>query len=71
MLSVFLDALKIPHDNGLIKEDHDLKPPTRAALQKAVKTLSAKFSADQVELYLATLYILDRATWAELAGLLE
>jgi hypothetical protein len=71
MLCAFLDALSIPHENGLIAEDHDLKPPTRAALQKGEKALSGAFAADQVELYLATLYILDRITWANLASILE
>ena len=70
MLSAFLDALKVPHDNGLIAEDHDMKPPTNAALEKAAKTLSKGFPAEEVELYLATLYVLDRVTWAGLAPLL-
>jgi len=71
MLAAFLDALAIPHENGLIAEDHDLKPPTAAALTKAAKALSAKFPADDVELYLATLYVLDRHTWAGLESVLK
>ena len=71
MLSAFLDALKIPHENGLIAEDHDMKPPSAAALKQAVSTLRDRFPADEVELYLATLYVLDRDTWAGLATLLE
>ena len=71
MLSAFLDAMNIPHEHGLIAEDHELKVPTNAALKKARKSLSDKFAADEVELYLATLYVLDRATWANLATLLE
>jgi hypothetical protein len=71
MLSAFLDALKIPHADGLIDEDHDMKPPSAASLAKAVKSLSEQFPADEVELYLATLYVLDRVTWAGLAPLLK
>ncbi len=71
MLSAFLDALKIPHADGLIDEDHDMKPPGAAALQKAAKTLFERFPVDEVELYLATLYVLDRVTWAGLAPLLK
>jgi hypothetical protein len=71
MLSAFLDALEIPHADGLIDEDHEMKPPSTANLQKAVKSLSERFPADEVELYLATLYVLDRVTWAGLASLLE
>ena len=71
MLSAFLDALNIPHTDGLIDEDHDMTPPSGATLQKAAKTLFERFPVDEVELYLATLYVLDRATWAGLAPLLK
>lgn len=71
MLTTFLDALKIPHDNGLIAEDHELKPPTAAALTKASKVLAAQFPADDVDLYLATLYVLDRITWANILSVLK
>ena len=71
MLSAFLDALKIPHVDGLITEDHDMKPPSAAALAKAAKALHDRFPPDEVELYLATLYVLDRDTWAALAPLLK
>jgi hypothetical protein len=71
MLSAFLDALKIPHADGLIDENHDMKPPSTPSLAKAVKALSERFPADEVELYLATLYVLDRVTWAELGPLLK
>ena len=70
MLSAFLDALKIPHADGLIAEDHDMKPPSAAALAKAAKVLHDRFPGEEVELYLATLYVLDRDTWAALAPLL-
>jgi hypothetical protein len=71
MLAAFLDALAIPHENGLISEDQDMKPPTAAALAKAAKALGGKFPAPDVELYLATLYILDRDTWAGILPLLK
>lgn len=71
MLSAFLDALKIPHVDGLIAEDHDMKPSTAPALAKAAKTLFDQFPRDEVELYLATLYVLDRETWAGLVTLLS
>lgn len=70
MLSAFLDALKIPHADGLIAEDHEMKPPSTATLQEAAKTLFERFPVDEVELYLATLYVLDRATWGGLEPLL-
>ena len=71
MLSAFLDALKIPHENGLISEDHDMKPPTAATLAKAATVLNDRFPREEVELYLATLYVLDRETWAGLGPVLK
>src|SRR5262245_31512288 len=35
MLGAFLDALEIPHADGLIDEDHDMKPPAAASLLSA------------------------------------
>jgi hypothetical protein len=70
MLATFLDALKIPHEDGLIAEDHEPSPPTEAALKKAAKALHDEYPADEVDLYLATLYVLDRQTWANLAPLM-
>ena len=66
MLGAFLDALKIPHHEGLIDEKHTLAPPAAAALKKAVEAIESKFPRDQVDLYLATLYVLDRDTWGGL-----
>jgi hypothetical protein len=71
MLAAFLDALKIPHENGLISEAHDMKPPSPAALAQAATALREQFPAEDVDLYLATLYVLDRDTWAGLAPLLK
>jgi hypothetical protein len=66
MLSAFLDALGIPHTDGLINEDYNLKPPAAAAVKKAAKLLSESFPAADVQLYLATLHTLDPETWAEI-----
>ncbi len=71
MLAAFLDALKIRHKNGLIAEDHEVEPPNDAALAKASHALFAAFPVEEVELYLATLYVLDRTTWGGLQQLLK
>ncbi|HJQ98985.1 MAG TPA: hypothetical protein VJ826_11780 [Candidatus Polarisedimenticolaceae bacterium] len=63
MLAAFLDALGIAHENGLIAEDQEPTPPEAAKLAQAAKELRAKFPADDVDLYLAALYVLDRETW--------
>ena len=66
VLGAFLDALEIPHQQGLIDEKHDMKAPTEARLAKAVAAIERAFPRDQVDLYLATLYVLDRDTWGGL-----
>ena len=70
MLATFMDALGIPHTDGLIADDHETKAPKAAALEKAVGALRAKFDAADVDLYLACLVVLDRETWGGLAALI-
>lgn len=70
ILAAFLDALGVPHTDGLIAEDHELKAPDAKALEKAANTLFASFDAAAVELYLATLLALDPDTWGGLASIL-
>lgn len=66
LLSAFLDALGIEHEDGLIGDDEGA-PPTPAALAEAVAAVSASFPADQVEVYLASLIAMDPETWGGLA----
>jgi hypothetical protein len=68
LMSAFLDALGIKHDNGLIAEE-EVKPPAREALAKAVATAKQAFDATDVDLYLRTLAALDGTTWSNLEGL--
>ena len=70
LLGTFLDALEIPHKDGLIVESFEVKPPKAAALKKAAKALFAAFPAEDAELYLAALYVLDRDTWRGLETVL-
>jgi hypothetical protein len=70
MMSAFLDALSIEHENGLITAE-EVAPPDKAKLDAAVQTLRASFSEDAVRLYLHTLLLLDGDTWADLAGLVN
>ena len=71
MLAAFLDALGIAHENGLIAEEQEPEPPTEAKVAAAAKELNAKFPADDVDLYLAALYVLDRETWKGVRPLLK
>lgn len=71
LLATFLDALGIPHDDGVIDEDHDFEAPSAEALAGAVERLDAAFDRDPVDVYLATLYALDAGTWGGLEGILR
>lgn len=69
MMAAFLDALGIAHDDGLIKED-EVKPDPEK-IGPAVGALTSQFPADDVALYLNTLFSQDPETWAALAALPE
>lgn len=64
LLASFLDALGIPHRDGLIDEDHRLEPPPVDRLAFAVSGLYDRFPGAEVDLYLASLVVLDPDTWA-------
>ena len=66
MMGAFLDALGIPHDNGLIA-DEDLSPPSRERIGEAARALAASYPAEDVALYLSTLIWQDPETWGALA----
>jgi hypothetical protein len=67
MMGTFLDALGIPHDNGLITAE-DPKAPEPAALDAAVTTLTAAYPKPDVARYFWTLLWQDPDTWGALAG---
>lgn len=68
MMSAFLDLLGIAHDNGLISEEN-LPKPEEAKVQQAAKDLAARYPAEDVSLYLATLVSQDPETWEALIPL--
>jgi len=70
MMGSFLDALGIPHENGLIS-DGDLEAPTKERLAEAARAIAAAYPADDVALYLATLIWQDPDTWGPLADVPE
>jgi hypothetical protein len=68
MLTAFLDALGMPHDNGVLKEEADaIAPPQTAAARTAVAALAARFPAREVGTYLNTLWLQDPERWAALS----
>jgi hypothetical protein len=68
MMAAFLDALGIPHENGLITEETVAKPDAEK-LKAAAAELAAKFDPADVKLYLSTLVSQDPETWGGLADL--
>ena len=69
MMGQFLDALGIVHVEGLIKDD-EVKPDV-AKIQGAVSAIADKFPAEDVSLYLNTLFCQDPETWGALDGVAE
>ena len=65
MMSAFLDALGIAHENGLIQEEHVV--PDSAKLGPAAAQIAQQYPADSVSLYLNTLLCQDPETWGGLA----
>lgn len=62
MMSAFLDALGITHDNGLIADDA-APALDENKLADAVSALRDKYPAEDVDLYLHTLRLQDHRTW--------
>ncbi len=65
MLGTFLDALSIPHKQGLM-EDEKVSPPTVEALTAAIRQLVERYGADEVRRYLSVLFVQDPAFWGGL-----
>ena len=67
MMAVFLDALGIAHEDGLIKEE-DVKPDS-SKMEGAVAAIGQRFPPEDVDLYLNTLVCQDPETWGALRSL--
>ncbi len=66
LLAAFLDALGLPHADGLRKEESESLPPiTEEAARRAVAALSS-FPREHVLTYLNTLLLQDPERWAAL-----
>ena len=67
MMGAFLDALGIPHEDGLINESLETTVPVET-LGKGVEALRASFPDEDVKLYFATLLLQDPDTWGGLSA---
>jgi hypothetical protein len=66
LLVAFLDALGLPHDNGVLTEEADQAPPAAMeAVGPATKALSS-YPRGQIEVYYNTLWLQDPDRWAAL-----
>jgi hypothetical protein len=69
LLRRFLDALGLPHEDGLLGEEADQRPPATAdAVREAVKALLPGFPARDLAVYLNTLWLQDPERWAALVA---
>ncbi len=69
LMSAFLEALGIAHEDGLITGD-EVPAPTAEAIAAAATTVKNSFPPADVDLYLRTLATLDGDTWANVGGVL-
>ena len=65
MMGAFLDALGLPHDNGLITEES--VTPDKDKMPAAAQAIAAAYPRQDVALYLSTLTAQDPETWGALA----
>ena len=68
MMSAFLDAMGIAHENGLISDEAVVKPDSEK-LRAAAAELAGQYPADDVALYFSTLVSQDPETWGDLVEL--
>ena len=68
LLGAFLDALSLPHEDGVLKEEADAAAPVTPAKAKAAVGALASYPAGEVRTYLNTLWLQDPERWGALEG---
>lgn len=72
LLVAFLDALAIPHEEGMIDdESDDFDPPAAEAVRAALPALLERFPAAQIAVYWNALWLQDGERWAALAEVVD
>jgi hypothetical protein len=66
LLATFLDAIGLPHEDGVLKEDDAGAPLDEEKARAAVRALAAAHPRAQVETYLNTLWLQDPERWGVL-----
>jgi hypothetical protein len=71
ILATFLDAIGLPHEAGVLKDEADDPAPDAARLAAGVEALRARFTAHEARTYLNALWLQDPERWAALRELPE
>ncbi len=71
LLVTFLDALGLPHEEGMLKEEAEAIEIDDAKVAKGVDALLAAHPKDQVRVYLNTLWQQDPEHWTALEKISE
>lgn len=71
MLATFLDAIGLPHEAGVLKEEADAASLDPPRLEAGLEALRARFRAHEIRTYLNTLWLQDPDRWDGLRGLAD
>lgn len=71
LLAAFLDALAIPHEEGLIADDVEIEPVAAERARRALAALAPAHPAAAIRLYWNALWLQDRERWAGLADVAD
>lgn len=71
MLATFLDAVGLPHENGLLKEEADAVTLTDENVKAGLAALGTQHTPEEIRTYLNTLWLQDPERWALLESLPE
>ena len=66
LLGAFLDALALPHEDGILTEEAESAEPVSVEAARAAVAALESFPRQQVETYLNTLWLQDEERWAAL-----
>jgi len=69
MLTAFLDAVGLPHEDGILKEEADAVALDESRLRAGVDALKGKFDEAAIRTYLNTLWLQDPDRWGGLREL--
>jgi hypothetical protein len=71
LLKAFLDAVGLPHEDGLLKPESDDVTVAEGKLEEATRALAAQYPREQVFVYLNTLWLQDPERWGGLSRATE